>query len=69
MVTLVRSSGRPYAATTGEIPLHEVAVRARPMPPEFINAAGNFPTAAFLDYARPLVGRLPKMALLKYKGV
>jgi 6-phosphofructokinase 1 len=68
MVTLVREPGRPYRVATGEIPLHDVAIRARPLPPEFINAAGNFPTDAFLAYARPLVGRLPAMAKLKYKG-
>ena len=67
MVTLVRSSNDPYAATTGTVPLRDVAMRTKPMPDEFINAAGNFPTEAFLDYLRPLVGPLPTFAKLKYK--
>jgi 6-phosphofructokinase 1 len=36
------------------------------MPREFINDAGNFPSEAFLDYVRPLVGNLPEFARLKY---
>ena len=31
------------------------------MPDEFINAEGNGITPAFLDYARPLAGPLPKV--------
>ena len=65
MVTLVREGNDPYRCTTGTAPLSDVAVRARPMPDEFINDAGNYPTEAFLDYARPLVGELPEFADLK----
>jgi ATP-dependent phosphofructokinase / diphosphate-dependent phosphofructokinase len=67
MVTLERTSSAPYAATTGTAALADVAVRAKPMPDSMINAAGNFPTAEFLDYLRPLVGEMPKFARLKYK--
>ena len=67
MVTLLRASDSPYRCTTGTIPLEQVAVKARPMPPEFINKAGNFPTKAMLDYLRPLVGELPEFARLRYK--
>jgi 6-phosphofructokinase 1 len=67
MVTLERTGSDPYACTTGTAALADVAVRAKPMPDEMINAAGNFPTQAFLDYVRPLVGELPKFARLKYK--
>ena len=69
MVTLERTGNDPYACTTGTAPLAEVAARAKPMGDEMINPAGNFPTAAFLDYARPLVGELPRFARLKYKRV
>jgi 6-phosphofructokinase 1 len=68
MVTLVRASGSPYRCTTGTIPLEQVAAKAKPMPEEFINEAGNFPTRKFLDYARPLVGELPEFARLRYKS-
>ena len=65
MVTLLRASNSPYRCTTGTVPLEQVAAKAKPMPNEFINEAGNFPTRAFLDYARPLVGELPDFARLK----
>jgi len=69
MVTLVRKSDSPYRCTTGTIPLAEVAVRAKPMPRDFINEAGNFPTRKFVDYVRPLVGELPEPGRLEYKRV
>ena len=65
MVTLVREADNPYRVTTGTADLAEVAVHAKPLPDEFITAAGNFPSQAFLDYARPLVGPLPEYARLK----
>lgn len=67
MVTLVRSSDDPYKCTTSTAALCDVAVRAKPMPDEFINEAGNFPTEAFLDYVRPLVGELGDYANLSYQ--
>lgn len=67
MVSLVRDSNDPYKCSTGTSPLCDVAVRAKPMPDEFINEAGNFPSQAFVDYLRPLVGELPEFAELKYQ--
>ncbi|MBN1943438.1 MAG: diphosphate--fructose-6-phosphate 1-phosphotransferase [Phycisphaerae bacterium] len=66
MVTLERESNDPYKITTGTAPLADVAVRAKPMPDHFLNEAGNFPSEAFFEYARPLVGELPEYAELKY---
>lgn len=63
MVSLVRPQGR-YKTTLGTASLSEVAVRAKPMPPEYINEEGNFPTRAFLDYARPIVGEVPEFTSL-----
>jgi len=65
MVTLVREDGPDGPCRMGTAPLAEVAVRAKPMPDTMINEAGNFPTEAFLDYARPLVGELPEFATLR----
>ena len=65
MVTLAAAEGPDAPCTLGTAPLHEVAVRAKPMPDEMINEAGNFPTRAFLDYAGPLVGPLPEFARLQ----
>jgi 6-phosphofructokinase 1 len=66
MVTLVRDSNDPYRCSTGTAALKDVAVRAKPMPDKMINAEGNFPSEAFLEYARPLVGELPEFVNLKY---
>ena len=69
MVSLQRTSNHPYTCTTSTTPLCDVAVRAKPMPDEFINEAGNFVTDAFFDYLRPLVGELPQYANMKYSAV
>jgi 6-phosphofructokinase 1 len=66
MVTLVRNPGSAYSCTTGTADLSEVAVKAKPMPDEYIKAEGNYVTEAFLDYARPLVGALPEYATLSF---
>ena len=66
MVTLVRQSGSKYQCTTGTIGLVEVAIKAKPMPNEFINAEGNFVTDTFRDYISPLIGELPQYANLEY---
>jgi hypothetical protein len=66
MVTLQRKPGGKYQCTTGSIDLVEVAIKAKPMPDEFINAEGNFVTDSFRDYISPLIGKLPKYANLKY---
>jgi 6-phosphofructokinase 1 len=66
MVTLVRKPGATYSCTTGTAELSEVAIKAKPMPAEFLTADGYFVTPAFLDYARPLVGPLPEYANLSY---
>ncbi|MEN8127209.1 MAG: 6-phosphofructokinase [Planctomycetota bacterium] len=65
MVTLERQAGDGYICGTGTAPLNDVAVRAKPMPDEFINAEGNFITEAFLDYLKPLVGPMPEYVKLK----
>ncbi|MEN6384312.1 MAG: diphosphate--fructose-6-phosphate 1-phosphotransferase [Phycisphaerales bacterium] len=66
MVTLNRKPGSKYECFTGEIGLKEVAVRAKPMPDEFISKDGFGVTDAFVKYAAPLVGNLPQYAKLRY---
>jgi 6-phosphofructokinase 1 len=66
MVTLVRESNQPYRCTTGTASLSEVAAKSKPMPDEFINTDGNYITEAFLEYARPLIGELPRYTKLAY---
>jgi 6-phosphofructokinase 1 len=65
MVTLQRQPGSEYKCITGVIPLEKVAIKAKPVPDEFINAEGNFITDAFLEYIRPLVGKLPNYTTLE----
>ena len=58
MVTLVRDPGPRYHCSLQVVSLAEVANKEKMLPADFINEAGNYPTEAFLDYARPLVGEL-----------
>lgn len=51
----IRRTGN-YSVDYPLVPLEEIAAKTRYMPDEFINEAGNDVTAAFLDYARPLLG-------------
>jgi 6-phosphofructokinase 1 len=68
MITLVRTSNKPYRCETGLASLQDVANAERPIPDEFINEAGNDITPAFLDYALPLIGGpLPPYARLQLK--
>ncbi|GAB4143034.1 MAG: 6-phosphofructokinase [Thermogutta sp.] len=69
MVSIRRTSDDPYRWTLDTAELSEVAVRAKPMPDEFIHPDGNFVTEAFLRYAGPLVGPLPDYVRLAGKPV
>jgi ATP-dependent phosphofructokinase / diphosphate-dependent phosphofructokinase len=70
MVTLERTGNHPYTCTTGLADLEAVANAEKPVPEEFINAAGNYVTPAFLEYARPLMGEpLAPFARLEKKRV
>ena len=65
MVSIVRESNDPYRWSLGTAPLAEVALGAKPMPDNFINAKGNFVTPACIEYLKPLVGTLPEYTRLK----
>lgn len=58
MVSIRRLCSSPYKIVLETAALAEVAVKAKPMPDEFIAPAGNDVTAAFLAYLQPLVGPL-----------
>jgi len=53
-------NGPDYAVELFRTELINVAEKAKPMPDEFINAEGNGVTDAFIEYAMPLTGGLPK---------
>ena len=57
-------SGPDYAVELFRTELASVAEKTKSMPDEFINKQGNGPTKAFIDYALPLAGPLPKTQYL-----
>ncbi len=63
-VSIRRLSSKPYASECFITPLASVARETTAMKDEYINAAGNDVTPAWLDYLGPLVGELPKMGRL-----
>ena len=58
------ANGADYATELFRTELCNVAEHTKPMPDEFINADGNGITDAFVEYAMPLVGDLPKTEYL-----
>lgn len=58
-----------YAVGYELVELSKVAKLSRAMPDDFVNEAGNGVTRAFLDYARPLAGRLPEFERLRAPAV
>jgi 6-phosphofructokinase len=53
-------SGKDYAVELFRTELANVAEKTKSLPDEFINADGNGITDAFVEYAMPLTGPLPK---------
>ncbi|MFW5711321.1 MAG: diphosphate--fructose-6-phosphate 1-phosphotransferase [Spirochaetota bacterium] len=65
MVSMRRISNDPYQVEFVTEKLVNVAIKAKPMPDNFINAAGNYPTEEFFEYAAPLVGEFPEYVTLR----
>ena len=63
-VSIRRLSSKPYASECFITPLSSVAKEATHMKDEYINAAGNDVTAAWIEYISPLVGDLPVIGRL-----
>ena len=57
-------NGADYAIEMFRTELKNVAEKTKSMPDEFINSEGNGITEAFVEYAMPLVGTLPKTEYL-----
>ena len=65
MVGFRRLSSAPYQCETFLIPIEEVMLGERVLPPEYLNAGGTDVTQEFVDWCRPLIGpELPHMARL-----
>jgi 6-phosphofructokinase 1 len=66
-IAIRRKPGKAYRIAYERVELRQVARETRHMPDAFINAEGNDVTAAFIAYAKPIVGDLP--AIGRFKGV
>ena len=66
MVSINRISSSPYKIELSTVPLDKVALNIKPMDDKYINVQGNFVTAKYIDYIKPLVGELPEYSELKY---
>jgi len=64
-IAIKRKPGKKYAVEFKRVPLKSVAKETQHMPAKFINKAGNNVTQAFIDYAAPIVGKLPKIGKFK----
>lgn len=69
MVAFARDPGPRYACRTVAVPLTRVNEGKQRMPDAYLDDANSFVTPAFLDYVRPLVGDLPRLARLAMKPV
>ena len=65
MVSIVRESTNPYRWLLGTASLAEVAVKAKPMPDEYICPSGFDVTPECVEYLKPLVGPLPDYVRLE----
>ncbi|OVE75314.1 6-phosphofructokinase, partial [bacterium E08(2017)] len=64
-IAIKRAKGKKYKAVYERVALKDVARDSREMPSKFINKQGNDVTKAFIEYALPLVGKLPYPGRLK----
>lgn len=63
-IAILRSSSRRYRVAFAPMPIAAAAKFTRSVPKEYIAKNGHDVTAAFLDYARPIVGELPNCEVL-----
>jgi len=67
-VSIKREKGKKYKVYYELVPLESVARETRNMPDEFINRENNWVTEKFIEYAKPLIGGLFEIGVLrKYK--
>lgn len=60
MVSLVRTSSNPYKIELTTVPFEEVALKVKAMDDKYINLEGNFVTAEYIKYLKPLIGKIPR---------
>ena len=59
-IAIVREDGRKYKVAFAPVPIANAAKFTRSVPKEYIAKNGHDVTGKFLDYARPIVGELPR---------
>ena len=59
-IALVRENGKKYKVAFAPVPIADAAKFTRSVPQEYIAKNGHDVTQAFIDYAKPIVGGLPK---------
>ena len=62
-IAILRAKGRKYQVAFAPQPIANAAKYTRSVPAEYIAKNGHDVTPAFVEYARPLVGALPKTAI------
>jgi 6-phosphofructokinase 1 len=68
-ISMIRRRGKKYDIDYKLSPLSVVAKHTAGLPRTFLNKDGNNVTRAFIDYALPLVGKLPEVGFLEGKPV
>jgi 6-phosphofructokinase len=66
-ISMIRLKGKPYRIRYKVSPLSTVARHTMELPRKYINRDGNNVTRAFIEYALPLAGELPRCGLLAGK--
>lgn len=69
MIALERKSDRPYKIKYVKVLLSDVAVKAKPMPGKYFTPKGNFVNEKFIEYIKPLIGKLPEFVELENKVI
>ena len=64
-IAIKRKPGKKYQVSFVRVPLRKVAKFTSEVPSKYIHKDGNDVTKAFIDYATPIVGKLPKIGRLK----
>lgn len=64
-IAIKRKPGKRYSVYYELVPLKKVARETRSLPSSFINRNGNYVSSKFIEYAKPLVGKLPEIGRLK----
>ena len=59
-IAIVRENGKKYKVAFAPVPIANAAKYTRSVPKEYIAKNGHDVTPAFIDYAKPIVGELPK---------